>query len=97
MRAAEDAAEYAGLWIDYLDRQADGGTREYVLTVAFTGDPTDHEAAIREVYGGPLCLTSFDHTFRELRRVQRGLSDGRAERLGLQMTWFRHRHVAQHR
>jgi hypothetical protein len=87
MRVAEDSAGYAGLWIDYLDRPEDGGTREYVLTVAFTGDPTDQEAAIRQVYGGPLCLTAFDHTFRELRRVQRDLSDGGAEKLGLQLTW----------
>lgn len=88
MRDAENIASYAGIWIGYLeepvDEQAPG---EYVVTVAFTGDPTVHEPAIRQVWGGPLCLTSVDHTFAELRRAQRELGDGGAERLGLQMTW----------
>lgn len=35
--------------------------------------------------GGRLCLTRFDHTFRELQRTQRVLGDGGAERLGIQM------------
>jgi hypothetical protein len=88
MRTVENIPAYAGLWIGYLhepiDYEAPG---EYVVTVAFTGDPADHEAAIREVWGGPLCLTSAEHTFAELRRTQRDLGDGGAERLGLQMTW----------
>ncbi len=44
-----------------------------------------HEPALREVWGGRLCLTRFDHTFRELQRTQRVLGDGGAERLGMQM------------
>ena len=88
MHVAENIASYAGIWIGYLeepvDEQAPG---EYVVTVAFTGDPTVHEPAIRQAWGGPLCLTSVKHTFAELRRAQRDLGDGGAERLGLQMTW----------
>jgi hypothetical protein len=88
MGTVENIPAYAGLWIDYLhepiDYEAPG---EYVVTVAFTGDPAEHEAAIREVWGGPLCLTSAEHTFAELRRAQRDLGNGGAKRLGLQMTW----------
>ena len=32
-------------------------------------------------------MTSVEHTFAELRRTQRDLGNGGAERLGLQMTW----------
>ena len=87
-RAVESIPSYAGHWIGYLeqpiDYEAPGG---YVVTVAFTGDPTVHEPALREVWGGPLCLTSAEHTFAALRRAQRDLGDSGAERLGLQMTW----------
>jgi len=88
MRAAEGIGDYAGIWIGYLeepvDEQAPGA---YVLTVAFTGDPSAHEPAMRAVWGGPLCLKSAEHTFAELRRAQRDLGDGGAERLGLEATW----------
>lgn len=88
MRVAEDIASYAGIWIGYLkepiEHEAPG---EYVVTVAFTGDPTIHEPALRTVWGGPLCLTSAQHTFADLRRAQRDLGNGGAERLGIQMTW----------
>lgn len=88
MRVAENIASYAGIWIGYLEEPVDEQTPgEYVVTVAFTGDPSVHEPAIREVWGGPLCLTSVEHTFAELRRTQRDLGNGGAERLGLQMTW----------
>ena len=40
-----------------------------------TDDPTRAEAAIREVWGGGLCITSAAHTEAELRQVQRQLSD----------------------
>jgi hypothetical protein len=86
MRAAEDDAGYAGLWVGHSSEQGAGAHAD-VLTVAFTKDPTQHEAEIREVYGGPLCLTSLDYTYAELLRTQHELSDGGAERLGLQMTW----------
>lgn len=86
MRVAEGIDSYAGLWIDYLvdpvDEQPPGA---YILVVGFTDDPQLHEAAIREVWGGPLCLTSFTYTFKELRQAQHDLGDGGAERLGIQM------------
>ena len=88
IHAAEDISAYAGAWISYLEQPIDyEAPGDYVVTVAFTGDPSAHEAAIREVWGGPLCLTSAQHTFSELRRTQRDLGDGGAQRLGLEMTW----------
>jgi hypothetical protein len=84
MRVAEDDADYAGLWVGHSSGQ---GADEDVLTVAFTHDPTQHETEIREVSGGPLCLTSLDYTYAELLRTRHELSDGGAARLGLQMTW----------
>ena len=87
-RTVENISSYAGHWIGYLEQPIDyEAPGEYVVTVAFTGDPTVHEPAIRQVWGGPLCLPSAQHTFAALRRAQRDLGDGGAERLGLQMTW----------
>lgn len=88
MRVAEDIRAYAGAWISYVEQPIDDeAPGAYVVTIAFTGDPGVHEDVIREAWGGPLCLTSAEHTFAELRRAQRDLGDGNAERLGLEMTW----------
>ncbi len=87
-RAAEDISAFAGVWISYLEQPIDyEAPDDYIVTIAFTGDPSAHEAAIREVWGGPLCLTSMQHTFAELRRAQRDLGEGGARQLGLEMTW----------
>lgn len=40
-----------------------------MLNFAFTGDLTGREEWIREVWGGALCITSAQHTERELRRI----------------------------
>lgn len=88
MRAAESISSHAGSWISYLEEPIDyEAPGDYVITLAFTGDPSVHEVAIREVWGGPLCLTSAEHTFADLRRAQRDLGNGGADRLGLEMTW----------
>ena len=88
MRTAEDIRTYAGAWISYLEQPIDDeASGPYIVTIAFTGDPAVHEPVIREAWGGPLCLTSAEHTFAALRRAQRDLGDGGAERLGLEMTW----------
>ncbi|MEU8108809.1 hypothetical protein AB0C18_34395 [Nonomuraea muscovyensis] len=82
---AERLPGYAGSWLDqsYLDeiegydpddprsveRYANDPER-LVLNLRFTGDATAHEAAIREVWGGALCLSRARHTEAELRAVQ---------------------------
>ncbi|MET8338371.1 hypothetical protein [Streptosporangium canum] len=41
-----------------------------MLNLRFTGDPAVHEPAIREVWGGALCLSRARHTVAELRALQ---------------------------
>lgn len=72
---------HAGLWID--NRRApdqeitpDGPGRDLqrlVLVVATTTDVAATEAAIREVWGGALCVTQAARTEAELRRVQKAV------------------------
>jgi hypothetical protein len=87
MHEAEDVPEYAGIWISYLQEPVDFEIPgPYVLNAAFTGDPHRFESALRGVWGGPLCLLSFDRTHRELVRVQREL-EGVADSMGFELLW----------
>ena len=87
-RVAEDQADFAGSWIDYLDPDPDPeDPGSYVLIIAFTGDPGSHDAELRSVWGGPLCIVQFDRTEHELRRIQEELSGPRVEGFGLQVLW----------
>jgi hypothetical protein len=87
MRVVEPIRGYAGLWIDRIGPRPHGGTAPVVLVVAFTDAPASHEAAIREVWGGPLCLAAVRYSYRELRQAQRELGDGAATEAGLDMLW----------
>ncbi|WP_285710337.1 hypothetical protein [Microtetraspora sp. NBRC 16547] len=76
---------YAGAWLDqsYLE-EIDGydsndprsveryanDPKRLVLNLMFTGDATARESAIREVWGGALCLSRAQHTEAELRALQ---------------------------
>jgi len=85
-RAAEAEVDFAGVWVDTVDEGPAAGAT--ILNVAFTGDLERHEAEIREVWGGPLCLQEHERSFAELRRIQRELgTEGVAAELGLQTTW----------
>ncbi|GAA0974943.1 hypothetical protein GCM10009555_032080 [Acrocarpospora macrocephala] len=75
---------YAGAWLDqsYLDeiegydsndprsveRYANDHER-LVLNLRFTGDATTREPAIRELWGGALCLSQAQHTKKELQTL----------------------------
>jgi hypothetical protein len=68
----------AGLWIDQLQDPVgllEGGfdAASFVLNVTFTGDLAGHEAALREIYGGPLCVGGAKHSAAELDSVVAGL------------------------
>jgi hypothetical protein len=80
--------DYAGLWLDYYNVPPGELTEEnigdIILTVAFTGDPQAHEAEIREMWGGPLCLAQHSHTEKELVDIQREFP---AEEFGLETLW----------
>lgn len=60
---------FAGHWRG--DGPQDGPA---LLVYAFTGDPGAHEARIREVWGGPLCLTAREHSHAELTRIQQRIT-----------------------
>lgn len=88
MRAAEREPDSAGFWIDYVDEPSESTQASEIIAVAaFTGDLGGHEADLRELWGGPLCVTQHERTQTELNRIQTELSGDVGEELGLQTTW----------
>lgn len=73
-REATGEPDFAGLWVDYYGESPGGPTEEdpgdIILNVAFTGDLERHERELRELWGGPLCVTQHNHTLRELQKIQ---------------------------
>lgn len=85
---AEDQADFAGSWIDYLaDDPSPEDPGPYVFNVAFTGDPVSPEDDLRSVWGGPLCIVQFERTEMDLRRIQEALSGPGVEDFGSQVLW----------
>ena len=87
-RAAQAEPDFAGVWIDYLEEpnpDAPLDALQVILTAAFTGDLERHEAELRDVWGGPLCLVEHRRTYRELRHIQQELSPEGASDLELQL------------
>ena len=82
VRAAEAERDFGGLWV------FEGGPgvedvpdyTRYVLIVAFTGDLERHEAEIREIWGGPLCLVKHTRTAAQLDSITRRALDLAKER-----------------
>jgi hypothetical protein len=79
MQAANTIAnadpDFAGLWIDQ-DPPPSGPSpmndpTKLVLNVRFTKDLARHEAEIRRVWGGALCVSEARHTMTELTDLQR--------------------------
>jgi hypothetical protein len=73
MLASQDP-DFGGLWIDQPVPVADPTPRndpqQLVLNATFTRDLARHEAELREVWGGALCVSQARHTEAELRRIQ---------------------------
>jgi len=77
---ANEQRDLAGAWVDQsinpaagrepIDEGAMNDPTKLVLNVRFTGDLERHEAAIRDVWGGPLCVSEGRHPLRELRALQ---------------------------
>ena len=83
------APDFAGLWIDQPPPgdapETPPPPEQVVLNVAFTGDLERHEAELRRVWAGPLCVSELPRPYSELTRIQDELvSGGVAEQLGLQ-------------
>lgn len=63
-----DDPEHAALWVDRT-----GGS--VILNAAFTGSLDRHEAEIRKLWGGPLCMIERGRSHKELAAIQRELSN----------------------
>jgi hypothetical protein len=86
--AARAEPDFAGVWVAYL--QPMGGNvaedpGEMVLNVAFTGDLARHRAALRRLWGGRLCVTRLQHSYRELQQVQDELDGAAGRSLGVEV------------
>ncbi|NRQ35237.1 hypothetical protein HII36_25920 [Nonomuraea sp. NN258] len=82
MARAESAGDFAGAWFD--QPPVDGPVSEdtydpgrAVVNVAFTGGLAGREEWIREIWGGPLCLSRAQRTEAELRALQGRVSRDR--------------------
>lgn len=64
--------DYAGGWLSDAEKVDANGVQDLstaVLNFGFTGDLDRHEAEIRRIWGGGLCLVKRDRTLAELQRV----------------------------
>lgn len=81
--AAEQLAGYAGSFLDTSgdrrtpeQRDADAAAGDdpvdaFVVNVQVTGDPVEAETALRDIWGGGLCVTRAEHTEAELQEILR--------------------------
>jgi len=87
-RAARAQPDFAGMWISHLapmDHNVAEDAGEFVLNVAFTGDPARHQAQLRPRWGGRLCVTRQQRSYRELLRIQHELQGSAGKELGLRV------------
>ena len=84
--------DYAGRWIDQSINPADGGENVeeemndptlYILNVMFTGDLERHEADIRALWGGSLCVSEAPRSEAELSAIQAEMN----EEAGILASW----------
>lgn len=71
--------DFAGFWIDQKQPPNDLATpgndpARLVLNVRFTKDLARHEAEIRKVWGGALCVSPARHSLAELAKIQQELA-----------------------
>ena len=87
IKAAEQATDSSGAWIDYLGKEepTEFGKNPVMLNLAFTGDLDDHEAEARTTWGGALCVAEFERTFDRLREIQDEFGD--TNEFGLEITY----------
>jgi hypothetical protein len=83
---ARSQPDYVTSWVTHLDpAQLEFGP--VIVNVIFTGDAERHEAEIKKVWDGPLCVIERDvPTARELARIRKEVEAG-LDALGLRMLW----------
>jgi hypothetical protein len=88
-KAAAAEPDFAGLWLSYLEPMGGNVAEdpgEFVLNVAFTGDLARHEAELRPLWGGRLCVSRVERSLKELRRIHDEVTRGAfGRRLGLEV------------
>ncbi|SOD60377.1 hypothetical protein SAMN06297387_102110 [Streptomyces zhaozhouensis] len=79
---ARELDAYAGVWTAYIDQEELEGEGHpstdpgnVIVAAAYTGDPAGHEAELRALWGGGLCLVEAEHTHAELDEVRDALAD----------------------
>jgi hypothetical protein len=95
--AARARPDHVALWVDYVgddtpdelaQRLSEGETVLQIMNVVVTDDVAGAEAAIREVWGGPVCVTQREgHTEEELAAIRAEAERFVQEDLGLRFTW----------
>jgi len=88
IQAARAEPDFAGVWLSYLEPMGNNVAEdpgEFVLNVAFTGDLARYEAELRPRWGGRLCVTRQQRSYRELQRIQYDLQGAGGKRLGLRV------------
>ncbi len=79
--------DYVISWNDHLDDELQEFS-PVVLVAVFTGDAERHEAEIRKVWDGPLCVVQQEgHTEKELVAIRRDAERWLQDELGLRMLW----------
>ncbi len=82
--ALQEPADFASTWVDQRTNVADPGRD--VVTVAYTGDPEAHRAALEAIWPGPLCVVQVPHTLRELQVIGEEMSNqATADELGVSL------------
>jgi hypothetical protein len=87
-RAARAQPDFAGLWLSYLKPMGHNVAEdpgEFVLNLAFTGELARHQAQLRPLWGGRLCITRQQRSYRQLLRIQHELQGTVGTELGLRV------------
>ncbi len=90
---AEREPGFSGVWVDYYgptdpDAQSDAEAYgDIILNAAFTGDLEGREETLRDVWGGALCVVEAQHTYKELRAIQKEAAQVGEEEFGLEVLW----------
>jgi len=95
--AAKARPDHVALWVDYVGDHTpeelaqlamEGTSVLQIMNVVVTDDIAGAEAAIREGWGGPLCITQREgHTEEELEDIRAEAERFVQEELGLRFTW----------
>jgi hypothetical protein len=84
---ARAQSDYVISWNDHLDDELQEFS-PVVLVAVFTADAERHEAEIRKMWDGPLCVVRQEgHTGKELGAIRREAERWLQDELGLRMLW----------